>query len=131
MKFEEAEEEVGFGDESEGGMLTQSGSIRAFTVDNRTKAKVGKKMQARLGQISGLRTSLGKETPSGLQSSLSFTPLQGIELVNPSLNDAVMGRRWLRRLIIMVSRGGRLLRLERSRRSCCRPQFRGGNTGIV
>jgi len=89
MKFEEAEEEVGFGDESEGGMLTQSGSIRAFTVDNRTKAKVGKKMQARLGQISGLRTSLGKETPSGLQSSLSFTPLQGIELVNPSLNDAV------------------------------------------
>jgi U4/U6 small nuclear ribonucleoprotein PRP31 len=89
-KFGEAEEEVGFGDESEGlGMLTQSGSIRAFTVDNRTKAKVGKKMQARLGQISGLRTSLGKETPSGLQSSLSFTPLQGIELVNPSLNDAV------------------------------------------
>src|SRR5208282_1157594 len=67
-KFGEAEDEVGFGDETEGlGMLTQSGSIRAFAVDNRTKAKVGKKMQARLGQISGLRTSLGKETPSGLQ----------------------------------------------------------------
>lgn len=90
MKFGEAEEEVGFGDETEGlGMLTQSGSVRAFTVDNRTKAKVGKKMQARLGQISGLRTSLGKETPSGLQSSLAFTPMQGIELVNPSLNDTV------------------------------------------
>ena len=87
VKFGEAEEEVGFGDETEGlGMLTQSGSIRAFTVDNRTKAKVGKKMQA---QISGLKTSLSRETASGLQSSLTFTPIQGIELVNPSLNDAV------------------------------------------
>jgi U4/U6 small nuclear ribonucleoprotein PRP31 len=90
VKFGEQEEEVEFGDESEGlGMLTQSGSVRAFTVDNRTKARIGKKMHARLGQISGIKTSLGKETPSGLQSSLSFTPLQGIELVNPSLNDAV------------------------------------------
>jgi U4/U6 small nuclear ribonucleoprotein PRP31 len=89
MKFGEAEEEVGFGDETEGlGMLTQSGSVRAFAVDKRTKARVGKKMQARLGQISGIKTNLGRETTSGLQSSLSFTPLQGIELVNPSLNDA-------------------------------------------
>jgi U4/U6 small nuclear ribonucleoprotein PRP31 len=89
MKFGEAEEEVGFGDETEGlGMLTQSGSFRALKVDNRTKARVGKKMQARLGQISGIKTNMsGKET-SGLQSSLSFTPYQGIELVNPSLNDA-------------------------------------------
>ena len=60
-------------------------------MDNRTKAKVGKKMLARLGQISGSRTRLGdKETPvSGLQSCLAFTPLQEIELVNPRLNDAV------------------------------------------
>jgi U4/U6 small nuclear ribonucleoprotein PRP31 len=88
MKFGEQEEEVGFGDETEGlGMLTQSGSFRALTLDNRTKAKLGKKMQARLGQISGLKTSLGKDS-SGFQSSLSFTPVQGIELVNPSLNDA-------------------------------------------
>jgi U4/U6 small nuclear ribonucleoprotein PRP31 len=89
MKFGEAEEEVEFGDESEGlGMLTQSGSVRAFTIDNRTKARIGKKMQARLGQISGIKTSLGKETHSGFQTSLSFTPFQGIELVNPSLNEA-------------------------------------------
>ena len=90
-KFGEAEEEFGFGDEMEGlGMLTQRGGVRAFTVDNRTKAKVGKKMLARLGRISA-RTRLGdKETPvSGLQSCLAFTPLQGIELVNPRLNDAV------------------------------------------
>jgi len=88
MKFGEQEEEVGFGDETEGlGMLSQSGSFRALAVDNRTKAKLGKKMQARLGQISGLKTSLGKDS-SGFQSSLSFTPVQGIELVNPSLNDA-------------------------------------------
>ena len=89
MKFGEREEEVGFGDETEGlGMLTQSNSVRALTIDNRTKARIGKKMQARLGQISGIKTSLNKET-SGLQSSLAFTPLQGIELVNPKLNDAV------------------------------------------
>ena len=88
MKFGEQEEEVGFGDETEGlGMLSQSGSFRALKVDNRTKARIGKKMQARLGQLSGIKTSLGKES-SGLQSSLSFTPLQGIELINPSLNDA-------------------------------------------
>ena len=92
MKFGEPEEEVEFGDETEGlGMLTQRGSVRAFTVDNRTKAKVGKKMLARLGQMSGSRTRLGdKETPvSGSQSCLAFTPLQGIQLVNPRLNDDV------------------------------------------
>ena len=88
VKFGEAEAEVDYADESEGlGMLTQAGNFRALTVDNRTKARVGKRMQARLAQIGGTKTSLRKET-SGLQSSLSFTPLQGIELVNPSLNDA-------------------------------------------
>jgi U4/U6 small nuclear ribonucleoprotein PRP31 len=88
VKFGEAEAEVEYGDESEGlGMLTQAGNFRALTVDNRTKAKVGKKTQAQLASIGGSKTSLRKES-SGLQSSLSFTPLQGIELVNPSLNDA-------------------------------------------
>jgi U4/U6 small nuclear ribonucleoprotein PRP31 len=57
-------------------------------VDNRTKAQIGKKMQSRFGQISGFRTSLGGKETSGLQSSLSFTPYQVIELVNPSLNYA-------------------------------------------
>ena len=94
MKFGEQDEEVGFGEETDGlGMLTQSGSFRALKVDNRTKARLGKKMQMRLGQINGmsgngLRTSIGGKETSGLQSSLSFTPYQGIELVNPSLNDA-------------------------------------------
>jgi len=89
VKFGEAEAEVDFGDESEGlGMLTQSGSVRAFTVDKRTKAKIGKKTQARLAQISGIKTSIGGKETSGLQSSLTFTPVQGIELVNPSLNQA-------------------------------------------
>jgi hypothetical protein len=48
-------------------------------------------MLARLGRISGSRTRLGdKETSvSGLQSCLAFTPLQGVELVNSRLNDAV------------------------------------------
>ena len=90
VKFGEQEEEYGYGDDSEGlGMLTQSGSISAFKADVRTKAKLGKKMQATLAHYnSGTKSSLGKDIPSGLQSSLSFTPVQGIELVNPSLNDA-------------------------------------------
>lgn len=89
MKFGETENEVEFGDESEGlGMLTQGGAVRAYIVDQRTKARIGKKMQARLSQISGIKTSLGGKETSGLQSSLAFTPMQGIELVNPSLNDA-------------------------------------------
>jgi U4/U6 small nuclear ribonucleoprotein PRP31 len=89
MKFGEAEEEVGYGDETEGlGMLTQTGSVKALIADNRTKAKLGKAMQARLNSLSGIKTSLSKDSSSGLQSSLAFTPVQGIELINPSLNNA-------------------------------------------
>jgi len=89
IKFGTAEAEVGYGDETEGlGMLTETGSVKALMADQRTKAKLGKAMQARLNSLSGIKTSLGKDSTSGLQSSLAFTPVQGIELINPSLNNA-------------------------------------------
>lgn len=105
MAFGREEAEVGYGDESEGlGMLGSSSSIRAPTIDKRTRAKLPKaKMKG--GQLTGrsaLLASLdaspnhggagaagagqngGPRPVDGMQSSLSFSSVQGIEL--PSLN---------------------------------------------
>ncbi|KAI8066809.1 hypothetical protein BC940DRAFT_239600, partial [Gongronella butleri] len=80
MAFGEAEEEVGFGDESEGlGMTTkQAGKIRAAAIDRRTKGKfpMDPFKQPKL-------KSYGSHT-SGLATSLAFTPVQGIELADPT-----------------------------------------------
>lgn len=98
MAFGKEEDEVGYGDESEGmGMIGSSSSIRAPVIDKRTRAKLPKaKMKG--GQLTGpsallsnrpdnaaLRLpSFGGSSVSGMQSSLSFSSVQGIEL--PSLN---------------------------------------------
>ncbi|KAI8087909.1 uncharacterized protein B0P05DRAFT_530620 [Gilbertella persicaria] len=78
MVFGEAEEEVGYGDETEGlGMTTkQVGKIRASVVDQRTKVKAPK-LKSFSNRISGTATS-------GLASSLAFTPAQSMELVDPT-----------------------------------------------
>ncbi|OBZ89935.1 U4/U6 small nuclear ribonucleoprotein Prp31 [Choanephora cucurbitarum] len=78
MVFGEAEEEVGYGDETEGlGMTTkQVGKIRASAVDQRTKVKAPK-LKSFSNRISGTATS-------GLASSLAFTPAQSMELVDPT-----------------------------------------------
>ncbi|KAI7856277.1 hypothetical protein BDC45DRAFT_64265 [Circinella umbellata] len=77
MAFGEAEEEVEYGDESEGlGMAAkQLGKIRASIADKRNKVKVPKKYQQKTYGSSGIT--------SGLASSLAFTPVQGIELIDP------------------------------------------------
>ncbi|CAO3621879.1 unnamed protein product [Cunninghamella blakesleeana] len=77
MTFGEAEEEVGYGDETEGlGMAAkQLGKIRASQIDQRTKVKAPK--------LKSFNNSSGIQT-SGLASSLSFTPVQGIELIDPT-----------------------------------------------
>lgn len=94
MAFGKQEEEVGWGDESEGlGMLGQSGSgsgaIRSAMIDARTKMKVGKTRRAQMQQMSQRLAGSSSVAPgaqtSGLASSLAFTPVQGLELVNPSL----------------------------------------------
>ncbi|CDH56223.1 nop domain-containing protein [Lichtheimia corymbifera JMRC:FSU:9682] len=77
MAFGEAEEEVEYGDETEGlGMTTkQVGKIRASIADPRNKVKAPKQQQRSLNTAG---------TTSGLASSLAFTPVQGIELVDPT-----------------------------------------------
>ncbi|KAI8992510.1 hypothetical protein BDB01DRAFT_778683 [Pilobolus umbonatus] len=78
MTFGEAEEEVGYGDETEGlGMAAkQIGKIRASVADQRNKVKVPK-LKSFSNRISGTSTS-------GLASSLAFTPAQSMELIDPT-----------------------------------------------
>ncbi|RCH82850.1 U4/U6-U5 snRNP complex subunit prp31 [Rhizopus azygosporus] len=78
MAFGEAEEEVGYGDETEGlGMATkQIGKIRASITDQRSKIKTPK-LKSFSNRLSGTATS-------GLASSLAFTPAQSMELVDPT-----------------------------------------------
>lgn len=100
MAFGKAETEVQYGDETEGmGMIGEGKSLRAPTIDKRTRARLPKEKmkggqltgpaallsnrpdQARLGMGRGVG---GIGAMNGLQSSLSFSSVQGIEL--PSLN---------------------------------------------
>ncbi|ORY83162.1 hypothetical protein BCR37DRAFT_346526 [Protomyces lactucae-debilis] len=70
MAFGKEEAEVSYGDDTEGmGMVGSTSSIRAPTIDKRTRAKLPKAKMKGVG---------------GMQSSLSFSSVQGIEL--PSLN---------------------------------------------
>lgn len=82
MKFGEAEEEEMVGDEIMGmGMIgSSSGKIRATANDGR-KAKLSKSAKGRLASI---KTTTSGTATSGLASSLAFTPVQGLELVDPS-----------------------------------------------
>ncbi|GAA5858067.1 hypothetical protein JCM1840_001027 [Sporobolomyces johnsonii] len=82
LKFGEAEEEVGAYDETRGlGMIgSSSGKVRGNIGEARSKAKLSK---AAKGRLASIKTSSGTAT-SGLATSLAFTPVQGLELVDPS-----------------------------------------------
>ncbi|GAA5864607.1 hypothetical protein JCM8547_005597 [Rhodosporidiobolus lusitaniae] len=84
VKFGEAEEEVGALDETRGlGMIgASSGRVRAQTGEAKSKAKLSKSAKGRLASIK-TGPSSGTAT-SGLATSLAFTPVQGLELVDPS-----------------------------------------------
>ncbi|KAH8928953.1 Nop domain-containing protein [Atractiella rhizophila] len=84
MRFGEEEEEVGAYDETKGmGMVgASSGRVRAGMGESRSKAKMSKMNKNRLAALRGKGPS-GTAT-SGLASSLVFTPVQGLELVDPS-----------------------------------------------
>ncbi|CAG8436180.1 9506_t:CDS:10 [Diversispora eburnea] len=75
MAFGVPEDETGSFDKTKGlGLIGQStGKIRAAVADQRVKAKAPKRHQ--------FTGSSG--ATSGLSSSLAFTPVQGIELINP------------------------------------------------
>ncbi|KAK4054595.1 U4/U6-U5 snRNP complex subunit prp31 [Microbotryomycetes sp. JL201] len=81
MAFGEAEEEVGALDETRGlGMIgSSSGRVRAETGEAKSKAKLSKMAKGRLASIKSTTAAT-----SGLATSLAFTPVQGLELVDPS-----------------------------------------------
>lgn len=110
MAFGKEEKEVGYADSSKGlGMIGQAneGRIRSQQIDQRTKAKLSKNNKGwgtatpmgsgtatslrGFGQsggataLHGLRASGVGAGTSGTASSIAFTPVQGLELVDPKM----------------------------------------------
>lgn len=111
MAFGKEEKEVGYAETTKGlGMIGQAneGRIRAQQIDQRTKAKLGKNNKGwgtatpvgsgtatslrGFGQSGGntfaqhgLRTTGVGAGTSGTASSIAFTPVQGLELVDPKM----------------------------------------------
>ncbi|KAK8869526.1 hypothetical protein IAR55_000092 [Kwoniella newhampshirensis] len=87
MEFGKAEEEVGIDDETVGlGMIGSAGRVRGEVADARSKAKLSRANKLRT-QLLG-RSAVSNDAKSGMSTSLSFTPVQGIEIVTPSLSAA-------------------------------------------
>jgi len=65
-----------------------TGRIRAAQVDEKTKVRISKTLQKNLQrqQVYGGATSVRKHV-SGTASSVAFTPLQGLEIVNPQASE--------------------------------------------
>ncbi|KAH8675305.1 hypothetical protein BX600DRAFT_169074 [Xylariales sp. PMI_506] len=120
---EERETDYGIGDETVGlGMIgsSQDGRIRALQIDNKTRAKLSQKHKGWGGatpvggaasslrgfgqnasnidlrgkgiRTSGVGTTIGGGT-AGTASSLAFTPVQGIELVDPKMQAELKRKR--------------------------------------
>ena len=96
MGFNQQEEEYGLDGEGLGtlgtsaGMAAASGKLRITA--KQTKMKVGKNAQDKWAHKGGSVTAL---SVNGMASSLAFTPVQGIELVNPvqrpKTNETISG----------------------------------------
>lgn len=89
VEFGKAEEESSAFDETMGlGMVntTASGRVRAVSADAKSKARMSKANKERLATLNRPLSlaSVPSTSAAGTQSSLSFTPVQGIELVDPS-----------------------------------------------
>ncbi|CAF1259743.1 unnamed protein product [Adineta ricciae] len=80
------QEDLGFS----AGLIGKSGSgkVRAAQVDSKTKARISQKLQKTLQQqnntYGGTTTVHNRKQISGTASSVAFTPLQGLEIVNPN-----------------------------------------------
>ena len=121
MVFGKEEREVGYGGETKGlGMIGQEndGRIRATQIDRRTMAKLSKKNPGWGGsglassinsgmttslkgfgsggatslRAQGLRTS-GVGQSAGTASSIAFTPVQGLELIDPKVRAELKRKR--------------------------------------
>ncbi|CAF1194679.1 unnamed protein product [Adineta ricciae] len=72
------------------GRIGQSGSgiLRTPQIDSKTKARISQKLQKTLQQqnntYGGTTTVHNRKQISGTASSVAFTPLQGLEIVNPN-----------------------------------------------
>ncbi|TYJ54331.1 hypothetical protein B9479_004996 [Cryptococcus floricola] len=87
MEFGKAEEEIGVDDETVGlGMIGSAGKVRGEMADSRSKAKLSRANKLRT-QLLG-RSQASNDAASGMSTSLSFTPVQGLEIVTPSLSAA-------------------------------------------
>lgn len=114
VEFGKAEEEVGAFDETVGlgmaGSSSAAGKIRASAGESRTNAKMSKKNQTRLEQLkrsarpnldnmvgdddsAAAAASSSNDAAGGTQTSLAFTPVQGIELADPSAAAAARQRK--------------------------------------
>lgn len=87
MVFGEEEEEAAAFDETMGlGMAgSSSGKMRQLAGEARTKAKMSKSNKSRLAALNGSSSN----ALSGTASSISFTPHQGVEFVDPTRRKAV------------------------------------------
>uniref|UniRef100_A0A0N4Z1Y2 U4/U6 small nuclear ribonucleoprotein Prp31 n=1 Tax=Parastrongyloides trichosuri TaxID=131310 RepID=A0A0N4Z1Y2_PARTI len=68
-----------------------TGRIRAAVVDNKTRVKMSQKLQKQLDipRFSGGLSSIRTKATAGTASSISFTPVQGLEIVNPTAREEV------------------------------------------
>lgn len=100
MEFGKAEDEMGVDDETVGlGMIGQAGKVRAHVADQKSRAKLSRANKLRTQMLG--RSALTSDAGSGTATSLSFTPVQGIEIVTPSLSAAqsvnAANERWFAR----------------------------------
>jgi U4/U6 small nuclear ribonucleoprotein PRP31 len=117
MTFGKEEKEVGYGDSTKGmGMVgaTDTGRLRAQQIDPKTRAKLSKKTpgwggDTTLGAASSLKGFGGSGTATSLRaqglrtngvglggagtSSIAFTPVQGLELVDPKVREDMNRKR--------------------------------------
>jgi U4/U6 small nuclear ribonucleoprotein PRP31 len=77
-----------------------SGKVRAQTAEDRSKARMSKANKSRIaalrGAAGGTQSVLGRGGADGTASSLAFTPVQGIELVDPSRRKAQENEKWFK-----------------------------------
>lgn len=86
MEFGKPEEETGVDDETVGLGMIGSGKVRAQVVDQRSRARLSRANKLRTQMLG--RSALSSDSASGTSTSLSFTPVQGLEIVTPSLSAA-------------------------------------------
>lgn len=68
---------------------TKSGKVRNAAIDKKTQVQISKSLKrnlANMNQVYGGKSTV-RDKISGTSSSVAFTPLQGIEIVNPKASE--------------------------------------------